>query len=84
MRTPCFFVRLQYVHDFINQTWKERFQTDISEDVLTLLWSTIVSGYTIGGFIGASVGGVLSVKLGRYEQKRLWQIDPIFHVVVQC
>ena len=84
MCTSCFFVRLQYVHDFINQTWRERFQTDISEDVLTLLWSTIVSGYTIGGFIGASVGGVLSVKLGRYEQKRLRQIDPIFHVVVQC
>ncbi|XP_036954360.1 solute carrier family 2, facilitated glucose transporter member 11b [Acanthopagrus latus] len=54
-----------YVHDFINQTWKERFQTDISEDVLTLLWSTIVSGYTIGGFIGATIGGVLSVKMGR-------------------
>nr|XP_046243270.1 solute carrier family 2, facilitated glucose transporter member 11b isoform X2 [Scatophagus argus] len=54
-----------YVHDFINQTWRERYQTDISENVLTLLWSTIVSTFTIGGFIGATVGGTLSVKLGR-------------------
>ncbi|XP_028270204.1 solute carrier family 2, facilitated glucose transporter member 11-like isoform X2 [Parambassis ranga] len=54
-----------YVQNFINQTWKERYQTDISHDGLTLLWSTIVSVFTLGGFIGASIGGTLSVKLGR-------------------
>ncbi|XP_049906976.1 solute carrier family 2, facilitated glucose transporter member 11b isoform X1 [Epinephelus moara] len=54
-----------HVHSFINQTWRERYQTDISTDVLTLLWSTIVSIFTIGGLIGATVGGTLSVKLGR-------------------
>ncbi|XP_042344676.1 solute carrier family 2, facilitated glucose transporter member 11b [Plectropomus leopardus] len=55
----------RYVHDFINQTWGERYHTDISPDVLTLLWSTIVSIFTIGGLLGATVGGTLSVKLGR-------------------
>ncbi|XP_019110452.2 solute carrier family 2, facilitated glucose transporter member 11b isoform X1 [Larimichthys crocea] len=54
-----------YVHEFINQTWRERYQTDISEEILTLLWSTIVSIFTVGGFIGATIGGTLSVKLGR-------------------
>ncbi|XP_041793152.1 solute carrier family 2, facilitated glucose transporter member 11b [Chelmon rostratus] len=54
-----------YVHDFINQTWRERYQADISEDGLTLLWSVVVSIFTIGGFLGASIGGTLSVKLGR-------------------
>ncbi|KAM7416603.1 hypothetical protein PAMA_018583 [Pampus argenteus] len=54
-----------YVQNFINQTWKERYQTNISENVLTLLWSTIVSIFTLGGLIGASIGGTLSVKLGR-------------------
>uniref|UniRef100_A0A3B4UJI4 Solute carrier family 2 member 11b n=1 Tax=Seriola dumerili TaxID=41447 RepID=A0A3B4UJI4_SERDU len=54
-----------YVHNFINQTWRERYQTGISEDVLTLLWSTIVSIFTLGGLIGATIGGTLSVKLGR-------------------
>ncbi|XP_053180723.1 solute carrier family 2, facilitated glucose transporter member 11b [Scomber japonicus] len=54
-----------YVHNFINQTWKERYQKDISEDVLTLLWSTIVSIFTLGGLIGVSIGGALSVRLGR-------------------
>ncbi|XP_071338942.1 solute carrier family 2, facilitated glucose transporter member 11b isoform X2 [Trachinotus anak] len=54
-----------YVHDFINQTWRERYETGISKDVLTLLWSTIVSIFTIGGFIGVTIGGTLSMKLGR-------------------
>ncbi|MED6246761.1 hypothetical protein ATANTOWER_023095 [Ataeniobius toweri] len=55
----------KYVQDFINQTWMQRYQTEISKDGLTLLWSTIVSIFTIGGFIGVSIGGTLSVKLGR-------------------
>ncbi|KAK5604144.1 hypothetical protein CRENBAI_022471 [Crenichthys baileyi] len=55
----------KYVQDFINQTWMQRYQTEISKDGLTLLWSTIVSIFTIGGFIGVAIGGTLSVKLGR-------------------
>ncbi|GAA6224794.1 solute carrier family 2, facilitated glucose transporter member 11-like isoform X1 [Lates japonicus] len=54
-----------YVQTFINQTWRERYQTEISENILTLLWSTIVSVFTLGGLIGATVGGTLSIKLGR-------------------
>ncbi|XP_061134864.1 solute carrier family 2, facilitated glucose transporter member 11b isoform X1 [Syngnathus typhle] len=55
----------KYVQDFINQTWIERYQSDIAPGVLTLMWSTIVSIFTLGGLIGVSVGGTLSVKLGR-------------------
>ncbi|XP_044226928.1 solute carrier family 2, facilitated glucose transporter member 11-like isoform X1 [Thunnus albacares] len=54
-----------YVQNFINQTWNERYQMDISEYVVTLLWSIIVSIFTLGGLIGVSIGGTLSVKLGR-------------------
>ncbi|XP_061673485.1 solute carrier family 2, facilitated glucose transporter member 11b [Syngnathoides biaculeatus] len=55
----------EYVESFINQTWTERYQIDISPNVLTLMWSTIVSVFTLGGLIGASVGGTLAIKLGR-------------------
>uniref|UniRef100_A0A3P9H179 Solute carrier family 2 member 11b n=1 Tax=Oryzias latipes TaxID=8090 RepID=A0A3P9H179_ORYLA len=54
-----------YVQDFINQTWANRYQSDISKDALTLLWSTIVSIFTLGGLVGVSIGGTLSIKLGR-------------------
>ncbi|XP_061905606.1 solute carrier family 2, facilitated glucose transporter member 11-like [Entelurus aequoreus] len=55
----------EYVQDFINQTWTVRYQTGIAEDALTLLWSIIVSIFTLGGLVGATVGGTLSIKLGR-------------------
>lgn len=58
-------VGLQYVQDFVNQTWLERYNSIISESGLTLIWSTIVSIFTIGGLIGVTVGGTLSVKIGR-------------------
>uniref|UniRef100_A0A4W5QEE4 Solute carrier family 2 member 11b n=1 Tax=Hucho hucho TaxID=62062 RepID=A0A4W5QEE4_9TELE len=53
------------VQNFINQTWLERYEENISEHYLTLLWSSIVSIFTIGGFIGATIGGTLAIKFGR-------------------
>ncbi|XP_018596044.1 solute carrier family 2, facilitated glucose transporter member 11b isoform X1 [Scleropages formosus] len=55
----------KYVQNFINQTWLERYEMDISEQMLTLLWSIIVSVFTLGGLIGASIGGTLAIKFGR-------------------
>ncbi|KAG1957923.1 solute carrier family 2, facilitated glucose transporter member 11b isoform X1 [Pimephales promelas] len=53
------------VQNFINQTWTERYNTEISTQMLTLLWSTIVSIFTLGGLVGASVGGTLAIRFGR-------------------
>uniref|UniRef100_A0A671LJJ6 Solute carrier family 2, facilitated glucose transporter member 5 n=1 Tax=Sinocyclocheilus anshuiensis TaxID=1608454 RepID=A0A671LJJ6_9TELE len=58
-------VSYQAVQNFINQTWTERYNTEISTQVLTLLWSTIVSIFTLGGLVGASVGGTLAIRFGR-------------------
>ncbi|KAM9810937.1 solute carrier family 2, facilitated glucose transporter member 11b [Neosynchiropus ocellatus] len=54
-----------FVQSFINQTWQDRYQTEISEKLVTFLWSVIVSVFTLGGLIGALLGGTLSVKMGR-------------------
>uniref|UniRef100_A0A4W4HCB8 Solute carrier family 2, facilitated glucose transporter member 5 n=1 Tax=Electrophorus electricus TaxID=8005 RepID=A0A4W4HCB8_ELEEL len=50
---------------FINQTWLDRYNTHISAQLLMLLWSSIVSGFTIGGLVGSSVGGMLAIRFGR-------------------
>lgn len=55
----------QHVMTFINQTWTERYNTEISEQLLTFLWSIIVSIFTIGGLVGSLVGGTLAIKYGR-------------------
>ncbi|XP_060894072.1 solute carrier family 2, facilitated glucose transporter member 11b isoform X1 [Labrus mixtus] len=54
-----------FVHNFINQTWSDRYQSDITDHVLTLLWSAIVSIFTVGGLIGVTIGGTMSMMLGR-------------------
>uniref|UniRef100_A0A4W4HFZ5 Major facilitator superfamily (MFS) profile domain-containing protein n=1 Tax=Electrophorus electricus TaxID=8005 RepID=A0A4W4HFZ5_ELEEL len=53
------------VQVFINQTWLDRYNTHISAQLLMLLWSSIVSGFTIGGLVGSSVGGMLAIRFGR-------------------
>ncbi|XP_063065965.1 solute carrier family 2, facilitated glucose transporter member 11-like [Engraulis encrasicolus] len=53
------------VRTFINQTWTERYESAISEELLTLFWSIIVSIFTLGGLVGSWVGGTLANKYGR-------------------
>ncbi|KAI5088052.1 solute carrier family 2 (facilitated glucose transporter), member 11b, partial [Silurus meridionalis] len=67
------------MQNFINQTWMQRYETHISADLLTLIWSSIVSIFTIGGFIGASVGASLAVRFGR--QKGALLINNLFAVL---
>ncbi|XP_075067256.1 solute carrier family 2, facilitated glucose transporter member 11-like [Mixophyes fleayi] len=56
-----------YVHKFINDTWYVRYQSQLHENLLTLIWSVIASVFTIGGLIGTFIGGHLAVKLGRKQ-----------------
>ncbi|XP_053326599.1 solute carrier family 2, facilitated glucose transporter member 11-like [Spea bombifrons] len=56
-----------FVKEFINQTWIRRYGTFVTEETVTLLWSTAVSIYSIGGLLGSLLSGYL---LGRYGKKR--------------
>ncbi|XP_015221512.1 solute carrier family 2, facilitated glucose transporter member 11b isoform X2 [Lepisosteus oculatus] len=53
------------IQNFINETWLQRYNTYVSKEILTLLWSSTVSIFTLGGFIGASTGGALAIRYGR-------------------
>ncbi|XP_075684219.1 solute carrier family 2, facilitated glucose transporter member 11-like [Rhinoderma darwinii] len=56
-----------HVHMFINETWSSRFHSQLDEDILTLIWSVIVSVFTVGGLLGTFIGGHAAVKLGRKQ-----------------
>ncbi|XP_075710033.1 solute carrier family 2, facilitated glucose transporter member 11-like [Rhinoderma darwinii] len=56
-----------HVHKFINETWSSRFHSQLDEDLLTLIWSVIVSVFTVGGLLGTFIGGHAAVKLGRKQ-----------------
>ncbi|XP_070619535.1 solute carrier family 2, facilitated glucose transporter member 11-like isoform X2 [Erythrolamprus reginae] len=55
----------QHIHQFLNDTWQSRYQTKLSPSMLTLLWSTIASIFSLGGFFGAHLGGIMAGCLGR-------------------
>ncbi|XP_076853944.1 solute carrier family 2, facilitated glucose transporter member 11b isoform X2 [Brachyhypopomus gauderio] len=53
------------VQTFINQTWLDRYNTHVPAQLLLVLWSSIVSVFTIGGLVGSSVGAALAIRFGR-------------------
>ncbi|KAG8455881.1 hypothetical protein GDO86_001901 [Hymenochirus boettgeri] len=54
-----------HIQKFINQTWLERSGFQLDVQVLTLLWSIIVSVYPLGGLLGALLAGPMAIRLGR-------------------
>ncbi|NXH96222.1 GTR11 protein, partial [Pachycephala philippinensis] len=55
----------KYIKTFIHETWLKRYGSPPSAEVITLMWSFIVSIYSIGGLLGSSSAGYLAVRFGR-------------------
>ncbi|NWR34729.1 GTR11 protein, partial [Tachuris rubrigastra] len=55
----------EYIKSFIRETWLRRYGSSPTEDMITLMWSFIVSIYSIGGLLGSSSAGYLAVRFGR-------------------
>ncbi|NWI67592.1 GTR11 protein, partial [Todus mexicanus] len=55
----------EYIKNFMRETWLKRYGSSPSEDMITLMWSFIVSIYNIGGLLGSLSAGYLSVRFGR-------------------
>ena len=54
-----------YVQAFVNASCVERWGTGLETTQLTVVWSFIVSAFSLGGFFGALLGGPLAVRFGR-------------------
>ncbi|KAJ7329316.1 hypothetical protein JRQ81_015490 [Phrynocephalus forsythii] len=54
-----------YVKKLINDTFLERYNAPVDEQMLTFLWSFIVSAFNIGGLLGSCISGYLSAKYGK-------------------
>ncbi|XP_076209162.1 solute carrier family 2, facilitated glucose transporter member 11-like isoform X4 [Aptenodytes patagonicus] len=55
----------EYIKSFIRETWLKRYGSSPSEEIITLMWSFVVSIYSIGGLLGSLSAGYLSVRFGR-------------------
>ena len=56
----------QLIIDFYNETYRERYDADMSEETLTMLWSLTTALFLPGGMIGSLLGGWLADSIGRY------------------
>ncbi|XP_066519961.1 solute carrier family 2, facilitated glucose transporter member 11 [Hoplias malabaricus] len=54
-----------YIQNFINETFQERWETQLEMYEITLIWTFIVSIFSLGGLTGALVAGPMSIHFGR-------------------
>ena len=56
---------MQFIVEFYNATYYERYDELVSEGTLTVLWSLTTAIFIPGGMIGSFLGGWLADKIGR-------------------
>nr|XP_033334637.1 solute carrier family 2, facilitated glucose transporter member 1-like isoform X1 [Megalopta genalis] len=66
------------IEQFCNKSIKERYEVDISENSLKIIWSTIVSIFLIGGVTGSFIASWLA---DRYGRKPTLCIGNVFGIV---
>ncbi|XP_070975841.1 solute carrier family 2, facilitated glucose transporter member 11-like [Oncorhynchus clarkii lewisi] len=54
-----------HIQRFINDTYWERWGTGLDTSQVTLLWTVIVSAFSLGGLTGALLAGPMAVRCGR-------------------
>ncbi|KAM4624533.1 solute carrier family 2, facilitated glucose transporter member 11-like [Polymixia lowei] len=54
-----------HIQGFINDTYKERWGTGLDTPQVTLVWTVIVSAFSLGGLVGALLAGPMAVHFGR-------------------
>ncbi|XP_039644117.1 solute carrier family 2, facilitated glucose transporter member 11-like [Perca fluviatilis] len=54
-----------YIQSFINDTYMERWGISLEAPQVTLMWTLIVSAFSLGGLLGALLAGPLAVRFGR-------------------
>ncbi|XP_006640470.2 solute carrier family 2, facilitated glucose transporter member 11-like [Lepisosteus oculatus] len=53
------------IQNFVNQTWKDRYGEPADESTVKLIWSFIMSIFSLGGWLGAINSGKIPVIYGR-------------------
>uniref|UniRef100_A0A665V8B9 Solute carrier family 2, facilitated glucose transporter member 5 n=1 Tax=Echeneis naucrates TaxID=173247 RepID=A0A665V8B9_ECHNA len=54
-----------YIQAFINDTYVQRWGTHLENPQVTVLWTLVVSAFSLGGLVGALLAGPMAVHSGR-------------------
>ncbi|XP_042685015.1 solute carrier family 2, facilitated glucose transporter member 11-like [Centrocercus urophasianus] len=74
----------EYIKSFIHETWLKRYGSSPSEEIITLMWSFVVSIYTIGGLLGSMSVRYMSVKFGRKKSMLLANIPALLSATLMA
>lgn len=55
----------RHIQNFINDTYMGRWGSALDTPQVTLVWTLIVSAFTLGGLLGALLAGPMAVRFGR-------------------
>uniref|UniRef100_A0A3Q2PQQ1 Solute carrier family 2, facilitated glucose transporter member 5 n=1 Tax=Fundulus heteroclitus TaxID=8078 RepID=A0A3Q2PQQ1_FUNHE len=54
-----------YIQNFINDTYMGRWDVALDTPQVTLVWTLVVSAFSLGGLLGALLAGPMAVRFGR-------------------
>ena len=75
-----FVLSMQFIKSMYNRTWMERYSQPVSTETVTLLWSSTVSIFAIGGLLGTLCVSSMVKALGRYVTSPIQNIfNKYFH-----
>ncbi|XP_044131467.1 solute carrier family 2, facilitated glucose transporter member 9-like [Bufo gargarizans] len=73
-----------FIKQFINDTWIRRHGTSISDGSLTLIWSLVISSFSIGGLIGSTASGYLTGRFGKKKCQLCNAVLPLISTVLMA
>lgn len=56
-----------YIQMFINETCMERWGTSLDSNQVVLIWTVIVSSFSLGGLVGSLLAGPMAIRFGRRQ-----------------
>lgn len=56
-----------YIQRFINETCMERWGTALDSNQVVLIWTLIVSAFSLGGLFGSLLAGPMAIRFGRRQ-----------------
>lgn len=56
-----------YIQRFINETSMERWGTALDSNQVILIWTIIVSAFSLGGLLGSLLAGPMAIRFGRRQ-----------------
>lgn len=57
---------LQNIENFMKDVYKTRYNEDLSDETVKLMYAVVVAIFAIGGMLGGFSGGLIANRFGRY------------------